>query len=211
SCPRWSTSPTAVGLTGSSPSLAASSAATTTSSPRSSVTGSASSPILTFGPWRSAITAIGRPTSSATSRTWPAHLAWSSCVPCEKFSRATFMPARASSRTLSREDDAGPSVATIFVRRGSSADMRLRLALRQAGESVPAGIHGFGAELFLDPEQLVVLRDTVAPRRGARLDLARIGCDGQVRDRRVLGLPGAVRHDHAVAGRTGERDGVERF
>ena len=51
------------GATGSSPSLAASSAATTTSSPVSSMTGAGSSPIRTLGPWRSAMTAIGRPIS----------------------------------------------------------------------------------------------------------------------------------------------------
>ncbi len=67
--------------------------------------------------------AIGRSTSSETSRTTCIRCAWSSCVPCEKFSRAASIPARASSSTISCEDEAGPSVATIFVRRGSSADM----------------------------------------------------------------------------------------
>ena len=48
---------------------AASSPATTISSPRASSTGVGSSPIRSFGPWRSAISASGRPSSPATSRT----------------------------------------------------------------------------------------------------------------------------------------------
>jgi hypothetical protein len=67
--------------------------------------------------------AIGRSSSFEISRTTCIRAAWSSCVPWEKFSRAASIPARARSRTASRDDDAGPSVATIFVRRGSSADM----------------------------------------------------------------------------------------
>src|SRR5262249_18057390 len=77
----------------------------------------------TFGPCRSAMIAIGRSSSSETSRTRRIRSAWSSCVPCEKLRRAASIPARASSSTRSRDDDAGPSVATIFVRRGSSADI----------------------------------------------------------------------------------------
>src|SRR5262245_18081289 len=209
SWPRWSTSPTAVGLTGSSPSFAASSAATTTSSPRSSVTGSSSSPIRTFGPCRSAMIAIGRSISSETSRTSRIRSAWSSCAPCEKLRRAASIPARASSNTRSRDDDAGPSVATIFVRRGSSADIGRRLA--RAGERGPAVIVRVAAELFVDPQELVVLRRPVAPGRGAGLDLADVGRDGEVGDRRVLGLAGAVRHDDAVTVRAGELDRVERL
>src|SRR5215211_3514802 len=49
------------------------------------------------------------------------------------------------------------------------------------------------AELLLDPQELVVLRHPVRARRRAGLDLARRGADGEVGDRRVLGLAGAVR------------------
>src|SRR5262245_66223627 len=134
--------------------------------------------------------AIGRSSSPETSRTTLIRSAWSSCDPCEKLRRAASTPARASSSTRSRDDDAGPSVATIFVRRGSSADIGRRLA--RAHERGPAGIGRVAAELFLDPQELVVLRCPVAARRGARLDLADVGGDGEVRDRRVLGLALAV-------------------
>ena len=43
--------------------------------------------------------------------------AWSSREPCEKFSRATSMPARTSARMRSELRVAGPSVQTIFARR----------------------------------------------------------------------------------------------
>ena len=49
------------------------------------------------------------------------------------------------------------------------------------------------AELLLDPQQLVVLRDALGARRRAGLDLADGGRDREVGDRRVLGLAGAVR------------------
>src|SRR5262245_13024757 len=80
--------------------------------------------------------AIGRSTSSATSRTTSISPAWSSCDPWEKLRRAASIPARASSRTVSRDEEAGPSVATIFVRRGSSADMASDYPCARA-DSVP--------------------------------------------------------------------------
>ena len=65
SWPGWSTWPITAGRTGSSPStLPSSPPVTTTSSPSASSIGASSSPMRSFGPWRSAISAIGRPTSS---------------------------------------------------------------------------------------------------------------------------------------------------
>ena len=77
--------------------------------------------------------------------------------------------------------------------------------------SGPAGIGRVVAELLLDPQELVVLRDAVAARRRAGLDLADVRRDREVGDRRVLGLAGAVRHDDAVAVRARELDRVERL
>ena len=62
----------------------------------------------------------------------------------------------------------------------------------RAGERVPARIGRAVAELFLDPEELVVLRDAVGPGRGPRLDLAGVRGHGEVGDRRVLRLAAAV-------------------
>ena len=53
----------------------------------------------------------------------PARAACSSWVPCEKFRRAASIPASARASTVSADEETGPSVATIFVRRGVSADM----------------------------------------------------------------------------------------
>ena len=52
----------------------------------------------------------------------------------------------------------------------------------------------------LDAQQLVVLRDAVAARGRAGLDLAAVRRDREVGDRRVLGLAAAVRH-HATCSR----------
>ena len=49
------------------------------------------------------------------------------------------------------------------------------------------------------------------PRRGAGLDLPAAGGDGEVGDRRVLGLARAVRHDGRVARVARHRDRVERL
>ena len=48
------------------------------------------------------------------------------------------------------------------------------------------------AEFQLDLHQAVVLGDAVGAAQGAGLDLAAVGRDGDVGDRRALGLAGAV-------------------
>src|SRR5439155_10761528 len=123
--------------------------------------------------------------------------AMSSCEPWEKLSRAPSIPAAASARSVSWSSDAGPIVATIFVRRVPVPAMRLRLTATRV--RAPARICRAVAELFLDAEKLVVLGDPVGAREGARLDLARVRRDRDVGDRRVLGLARAVRDDDAVA------------
>src|SRR6266487_125761 len=66
-------------------------------------------------------------------------------------------------------------------------------------KGVPARIRRLRAQLFLDPQELVVLRDAVGSRGRACLDLSRVRRHRKVGDRRVLGLAGAVRHDDPVA------------
>src|SRR5665213_3675238 len=51
-------------------------------------------------------------------RTSAMMVAASSCVPCEKLSRTTLTPAKKSDRSIAGSRDAGPTVATIFVRFG---------------------------------------------------------------------------------------------
>ena len=86
-----------------------------------SVTGSSRSPIRSFGPCRSAISAIGRPSSRSVARTSRARSRCWSCVPCERLSRAPSIPARTSAASDSGVEQAGPIVATIFVRRGGAS------------------------------------------------------------------------------------------
>ena len=76
-----------------------------------------SAPILSFGPGRSWRIATWRPALDAAARIRSAFSAWSSRLPCEKFSRATSTPASIIRRRVSGSCEAGPIVATIFVRR----------------------------------------------------------------------------------------------
>src|SRR5512146_344622 len=55
------------------------------------------------------------------------------------------------------------------------------------------------AQLLLDPDELVVLRDTVGPAGRTGLDLSGIGGHRDIRDCRVLGLARAVADDRGVA------------
>ena len=128
SWPGSSTSPITAGAIGSSPSVAASSAQTVIWSPVRRTTGSSSSPMRSFGPCRSAMSAIGRPTSAAISRTSQARSECPSCVPCERLKRTASTPASMSARRRSRDSEAGPSVATIFVRRSIAIRLRVLTA-----------------------------------------------------------------------------------
>ncbi len=83
---------------------------------------SANSPSRSFGPCRSASTAMGRPTRPSTSRTASMARAWSSCEPWLKLTRKTSAPAIASSRILSTPRLAGPRVATIRALRARIMD-----------------------------------------------------------------------------------------
>ena len=101
-----------------SPSAACSPHTNVTWSPGlSSAMSSTSLPIRSLGPGRSCMIATGSPARFAASRTRDAVSACSSAVPCEKFSRATSMPASIMRTSTSGSREAGPIVATIFVRR----------------------------------------------------------------------------------------------
>ena len=64
--------------------------------------------------------------------------------------------------------------------------------LPEVVEGVEAGVgHGI-AEVFLDPQQLVVLGDTVGTGQRTGLDLAGIEADGDVGDGAVFGFTGAM-------------------
>src|SRR6267378_4220459 len=76
---------------------------------------------------------------------------------------------------------------------------------------VPAGIMRDVAKLFGDAEQLVVLRDTLAARGAAGLDLADAGRDGEIRDEGVFGFAGAVRDHGAVAVAARQVDALQRL
>src|SRR3954454_17812860 len=82
-----------------------------------STTPSRRAPMRSFGPGRSCRIATWRPARPAASRTSRAVSACSSALPWEKFSRATSIPASTMRARTSGSREAGPMVATIFVRR----------------------------------------------------------------------------------------------
>ena len=73
-------------------------------------------PTRSLGPCRSARMATGLPSSSDRARMRRMFSACPSWSPCEKFSRATSMPAFIISRKVSGSRLAGPMVQTILVR-----------------------------------------------------------------------------------------------
>ncbi len=143
--------------------------ATTTSSSTASVAGAASSPIRIFGPWRSAISASGRPASACTARAWRALSSWSSLRPVREVEPNAVHPG---------VDERGERRQVVRRRADGGDDLRAAIRLEHSGrlvpaEGVPARVHRVVAELLLDPQQLVVLRDAIGARRRAGLDLAR--------------------------------------
>ena len=87
----------------------------------------ASVPVRIFGPCRSCRIDTGLATRRDTRRMVAITAAWSAWVPCEKFKRATFMPAAIRAAILSSELLAGPMVQTILVRRKLASKFHLRL------------------------------------------------------------------------------------
>ena len=67
------------------------------------------------------------------------------------------------------------------------------------------------AQLFFDPQQLVVLGDAVGARCRTGLDLPSSGRHGQIRDERIFGLARAVRDDRRVPIAAGQVDGIQSF
>ena len=83
--------------------------------------------------------------------------------------------------------------------------------LFDAEECVLAGVLRHVKQLVFDAQELVVLRHAVRAARRTGLDLAGVDGNGDVRDRGVLGLAGAVRDDGRPTGAVRHLDGVERL
>ena len=70
--------------------------------------------------------------------------------------------------------------------------------VRSEPQHGPACIERVRTQHILDPEQLVVLGGPVGARERAGLDLTAVRGDGQICNRRILGLARPVRHDRRV-------------
>src|SRR5439155_22199252 len=104
-------------VVGNSSPRATSSGANTTVSPARRTRGAVSLPTRMRGPCRSTSTATATSAASAAFRTAAIQLARSSGVPWDEFTRMTFAPAPINPAMPSGVPVAGPSVATILVRR----------------------------------------------------------------------------------------------
>ena len=157
-----------------------------------------------FGPCRSAISASGFRCSLCTARTIARRL---------RVRLVRAVREVEADRVDARVDE----LAQLLVRRrmrdrssrrSSSSGGRSTTACHSSyaaparGNALQPGIRRLGAQLLLDAQQLVVLRDAVRARGRARLDLPGAERDREVGDRRVLGLARAVRHDRRVAVRS---------
>lgn len=71
-----------------------------------------------------------------------------------------------------------------------------------------SAVFGRVAQFFVNPQELIVLADTVGAAGRASLDLADAGGDRQVGDGGVFGLAGAVAHHGGVAAAMRQGDGV---
>src|SRR3989304_8802497 len=86
-----------------------------------------------------------------------------------------------------------------------------RIAHGGSAEKQRAPVERAGVQLFLDPEQLVVLGHAVRWRGGTGLDLAGGEPHGQIRDGGVFRLAAAVAGDAPVAVASGQVDGGNRL
>src|SRR5680860_1061999 len=142
---------------------------------------------------------------------------WSSRVPCEKLMRAASIPARINSLTIEGEDEAGPSVAMILVRRviwpGNSliTDPCLWISLFQVSERRPAGKICHLSQLVLDAQELVVLGRPLSTSGSTCLYLPSIRSDGQIGNGRILGLARTVTDNRGVTRPVGHGHGIQRL
>lgn len=103
------------------PSPMISSVVSVNKSPRfNSIGPSGNCPIRIFGPGRSAIIATRLSTAAAALRRFPMTVSCQAKSPCDKLSRATFIPAWSICRRTSGDSDAVPIVHTSFVLLGAS-------------------------------------------------------------------------------------------
>ena len=65
------------------------------------------------------------------------------------------------------------------------------------------------AQVFLDAQQLVVLRRSIGARQRSGLDLPGISCDGQICDEWILRFAGAMRDDRRATMSVRELDAIQ--
>src|SRR5262245_50887762 len=65
-------------------------------------------------------------------------------------------------------------------------------------EGFPARKPRGAAQVFLDAQELVVLRRSIRPRQRSGFDLTRIRCHGEIGNKRILGFAGTMRDDRRV-------------
>src|SRR6478735_1251376 len=159
-----------------------------------STTPSRSLPIRSFGPGRSCRIATWRPARPAASRTRRAVSACSSALPWEKFRRATSIPASIMRGKTSGSRDAGPIVATIFVRR-SMGPRTVSTRRQEAGD----GADGARAGVEDDDAVGTHVEGRLAVAAGGR-ELVAPAAEGCARRVPLVGVRGGRHRQPGVVG-----------
>src|SRR5207342_3389054 len=122
--------------------------------------------------------------ASASLRCFNPSLSRACCCTCACSAATCRWPPSPNQRRYCSHD----SSASIRTSRIARLRNGVESSALERNEGVTPGIAGITPQLLLDPEQLVVLGDTVAAAQRARLDLRCGGGDRDVGDGRVFGL-----------------------
>ena len=97
--------------------------------------------------------------------------------------------------------------------RGTSKSLEtIHLGLiRRESTSVFISIDGLCAQLLFDADELIVLGDAVGAAHRTRLDLSRIGGDGDIGYRGVFGFARTMRGHRGISVAVGHFDGIKRL
>src|SRR5512144_2331617 len=144
--------------------------------------------------WRCPVAVSGRAArprnrSGAIHSTWPWRV------------RITVVIARPLGPTVHRAVEVTTGSGTAEVGASCCRVLEGRLAGEASGLPQPP----------FDPQQLIKLGDALAAAAGAGLQVPRAGGDGEVGDRRILGLARAVRDEAVVVMALRQLDGGERL
>src|SRR5690349_20253311 len=154
-----------------------------------------SAPVRILGPCKSARMPMGFSRRPEVARTSAIARPCSSCVPCEKLSRATSIPARINWSMIAGVRLAGPRVQTILARRSCAFQLFCDEFMNHLVEEIDPGAEACDGNPFVVPMHPQEIR--LAQRKRDQTQRLHI-VDAQIRGVRV---PGAQIGNHRGAGK----------